>query len=322
MAMSNRERVGRAFELLAAGLGPYVDRRMRGQSSAKDQWFEQVKARERGSVSLQDPALHLKVMADHWDVVFRGELTRSDRNVVFELRDVRNKWAHNEAFTADDAYRALDSIERLLVAVDAVEAADVGRSKDELMRVQYEAEARKAAALQEVLVTTPTAGLKPWRDVIAPHDDVARGRFALAEFAADLSQVTRGAGAAEYVDPVEFFRRTYLTEGLRTLLITAVQRLTEAGGAPVVDLQTTFGGGKTHSEIATWHLFSGTPTKRFPQEVQDLIRDAGVVGDLPDVRRAAVVGTKLSPGQPSIKDDGWGCPALTDRADGSVRLPA
>ena len=126
MAMSNRERVGRAFELLAAGLGPYVDRRMRIQSTAKDRWFEQVKARERGSVSLQDPALQLKVMADHWDVVFRNELTRSDRNVVFELRDVRNKWAHNEAFTADDAYRALDSIERLLVAVDAVEAADVG----------------------------------------------------------------------------------------------------------------------------------------------------------------------------------------------------
>jgi len=220
------------------------------------------------------------------------------------LRDVRNKWAHNEAFTADDAYRALDSIERLLVAVDAVEAADVGRSKDELMRARYEAEARKAAALQEVLVTTPTAGLKPWRDVIAPHDDVARGRFALAEFAADLNQVTKGEGAAEYVDPVEFFRRTYLTEGLRTLLVCAVQRLTGAGGVPVVDLQTTFGGGKTHSEIATWHLFSGTPTKRFPQEVQDLIRDAGVDGDLPVVRRAAVVGTKLSPGQPSIKDNG------------------
>jgi predicted AAA+ superfamily ATPase len=304
MAMSNRERVGRAFELLAAGLGPYVDRRMRGRSSAKDRWFEQVKARERGSVSLQDPALQLKVMADHWDVVFRDELTRSDRNVVFELRDVRNRWAHNEAFTLDDAYRALDSIERLLVAVDAVEAADVGRFKDELMRARYEAEARKATPRPEVLVTTPAAGLKPWRDVIAPHDDVARGRFALAEFAADLNQVTRGEGAAEYVDPVEFFRRTYLTEGLRTLLVSAVQRLTGAGGVPVVDLQTTFGGGKTHSEIATWHLFSGTPTKRFPQEVQELIRDAGVDADLPVVRRAAVVGTKLSPGQPSIKDDG------------------
>jgi predicted AAA+ superfamily ATPase len=304
MAMSNRERVGRAFELLAAGLGPYVDRRMRTQSAAKDRWFEQVKARERGSVSLQDSALQLKVMADHWDVVFRGELTRSDRNVVFELRDVRNKWAHNEAFTADDAYRALDSIERLLVAVDAVEAADVGRSKDELMRARYEAEARKAAPRPEVLVTAPAAGLKPWRDVIAPHDDVARGRFALAEFAADLNQVTRDEGAAEYVDPVEFFRRTYLTEGLRTLLVSAAQRLTGAGGVPVVDLQTTFGGGKTHSEIATWHLFSGTPIEGFPHEVQELVRDAGVDGDLPMVHRAAVVGTKLSPGQPSIKDDG------------------
>ncbi|MGG7380243.1 hypothetical protein ACQ7B2_16315, partial [Escherichia coli] len=70
----------------------------------------------------------------------------------------------------------------------------------------------------EVLLTEPAAGLKPWRDVIVPHDDVARGKFALAEFAADLYQVQQGKGAAEYVDAVEFFRRTYLTEGLRTLL--------------------------------------------------------------------------------------------------------
>jgi predicted AAA+ superfamily ATPase len=305
MAISNRDRVGRAFELLAAGLGPFVDRRMRTRATGGDRWFEQWQARERGPVSPQDPAVQLKVMADCWDTAFRDELTRSDRNIVFELRDVRNKWAHNESFTADDAYRALDSIERLLTAVDAVEASDVGRSKGELMRLRYEAEARKATPRQEVLVNAPTAGLKPWRDVIAPHDDVARGRFALAEFAADLHQVKLGRGAAEYIDPVEFFTRSYLTAGLRTLLTGAVRRLASAdGGVPVVDLQTTFGGGKTHSEIALWHLFSGTSIDALPQEVQDLVRDAGIGDQLPAVRRVALVGTKLSPGQPSIKDDG------------------
>lgn len=304
MALSNRERVGRAFELLAVGLGPYVDRRMRARSSTGERWFEQWQARERGPVSLQDPAFQLKVMADSWDTVFRDELNRSDRNVVFDLRDVRNKWAHNESFPADDAYRALDSIERLLTAIDAVEAADVGRSKDELMRLRYEAEARKATPRQEALVTAPAAGLKPWRDVIVPHDDVARGRFALAEFAADLYQTSLKQGAAEYVDPVEFFTRTYLTDGLRRLLTEATQRLTGAGGAPVVDLQTTFGGGKTHSEIALWHLFSGRPTADFPQDVQELIVGTGMTDDLPNVHRAALVGTKVSPGQPSVKADG------------------
>lgn len=304
MALSNRERVGRAFELLAKGLGPYVDRRMLARSDDRERWLEQWQARSRGPVSLQDPAFQLKVVTETWDTIFRDDFTRSDRNVVFELRDVRNKWAHNEAFTVNDAYRALDSIERFLTAIDAVEAVQVGRSKDELMRLRYEAEERKAAPRQDVLINTPTAGLKPWRDVIVPHDDVARGRFALAEFAADLYQTSLGQGSSEYVDPVEFFARSYLTEGLRRLLTEATQRLMGTGGAPVVDLQTTFGGGKTHSEIALWHLFSGRPIVSFPQDVRDLLADIGVTSTLPGVYRVALVGTKISPGQPSVKGDG------------------
>src|SRR5579875_3087421 len=147
VAVSNRERVGRAFESLAEGLGPFVDRQM--ASVHGEAWLEgfvDTGPRSSAPGSLRDPAFLLKVMAEAWDSSFRSRLTRSDRNVVFELRDVRNRWAHNDAFNADDTYRALDSIERLLVAVDAKEADAVGRSKTELMRLRYEADARKAAA--------------------------------------------------------------------------------------------------------------------------------------------------------------------------------
>ncbi len=304
MAVSHRDRIGRAFELLAAGLRPYLDRRMRATSQFKEHWFAEFARRERGGpISLSDPAVQLKVLADHWDLAFKSELTRSDRNLVFEVRDLRNRWAHNASFSIDDTYRALDSIERLLVAVDATEAAEVGRSKDELMRLKYEADARKATPKGEALVTQPAAGLKPWRAVIEPHDDVARGRFALAEFAADLYLVHLEEGSAEYVDPVEFFRRTYLTEGLRRLLSQAVERVTGVGGVPVVGLQTSFGGGKTHSMIALYHLLSDTPLEEFPQEVQDLVAATGI-GALPPVRRVVLVGTKIAPGQPSRKPDG------------------
>ncbi|MCB0251864.1 MAG: ATP-binding protein, partial [Anaerolineae bacterium] len=149
----------------------------------------------------------------------------------------------------------------------------------------------------------PSAGLRPWREVVEPHDDVARGKFALAEFAADLFQVSEGRGAAEYVDPVEFFRRTYLTEGLRTLLSQAVGRLVGDGGVPVVDLQTNFGGGKTHSLIALYHLFSGVDLDSLPTEVADLVRSAGVES-LPTVRRAVVVGNRFAAGQSHEKPDG------------------
>lgn len=300
--MSNRDRVGRAFELLATGLHPYVDRRMTKKSPLKGGWWAEWASRARSDVSIEDPSELLKVMADCWDVAFREELTRTDRNIVFTLRDTRNKWAHNSKFDLDEAYRALDGIEVLLKAIDAGEAELVGESKDELMRLRYESES-KSASKQEVLIAAPPAGLKPWREVIVPHDDVAAGRFNQAEFAADLWQVQSGQGRAEYVEPIEFFRRTFLTEGLRTLLSEAAQRLTSAGGVPVVDLQTNFGGGKTHSQIALWHLFSGTPLESFPAEVRSLLAAAGVSA-LPSVRRAVVVGTKVPPGQATVKPDG------------------
>lgn len=306
MALSNRERVGRAFELLATGLGPYVDRRMRAVSHSGKDWLHAFAASARPpmtAASLADPSLQLRVMADSWEVGFRDQLSRADRNVVFELRDVRNRWAHNEGFTADDAYRALDSIERLLVAVDATEATEVGRSKEELMRLKFEEQARKAIPKPDAALSAPAAGLKPWREVIQPHDDVARGRFALAEFAADLHQVSLREGSAEYAEPVAFFERTFLTAGLRRLLTQALERLTGVGAAPVVDLQTSFGGGKTHSLIALHHLFSGTPLAHFPQEVQDLVRSTGAE-ELPVVRRAVLVGTRIPPGQADHKPDG------------------
>lgn len=303
--MSNRDRVGRAFEQLALGLAPYLDRRM--AQAGGDGWLDQFAASARppltGPLSLDDPALLLRVLTESWDATFRSELARSDRNLVFELRDTRNRWAHNHGFTTDDAYRALDSIERLLGSVDASEAEVVGKSKDELIRLKFEAEARKATPSTDVLLTQPLGGLRPWREVVQPHDDVARGRFALAEFAADLQQVREGRGAAEYVDAVEFFRRTYLTEGLRALLLQAVTRITSGGGVPVVDLQTNFGGGKTHSMIALYHLFGGQRRTDLPPEVQELL-DEAAVDELPPVRRAVLVGTRLSPGQPARKDDG------------------
>ena len=139
--------------------------------------------------------------------------------------------------------------------------------------------------------------------MIQPHDDVAQGKFALAEFAANLYQVHLGKGISEYTDPVEFFRRTFLTVGLRQLLTQAAQRSSDNGGVPVVELQTNFGGGKTHSMIALYHLFCGLSAKELPEEIQELLAAAGVT-ELPSVRRAVVVGTELSPGQPEIKDDG------------------
>ena len=141
------------------------------------------------------------------------------------------------------------------------EAAAVEEIGRDLLRLRFDAEAdkaRKQTVVQQEMEITTLTGYKPWREVVQPHPDVASGRYIQAEFAADLSQVLAETAESEYQDPLEFFRRTYLTEGLLALLVTGVKRLTAQGGDPVVQLQTTFGGGKTHSMLALYHLCSGT----------------------------------------------------------------
>lgn len=312
MAVSNRDRVGKAFDLLSEGLRDFVDEVMTGAMGTN--WNERWAlddSRRYGSnprtFTKHDVQVQLRALTEKGSN-FDGRLSRAQRGFASELRETRNQWAHNEPFSSDDADRALSTMELLLKAADAMDsAADVRKLRDDLRRTVYEDQTRKKAKRVNKVSLEPGAGMKPWREVIQPHEDVARGEFTASEFAADLHLVHTGqATSSEYGDPIEFFNRTYLTEGLYDLLSRALRRLNgEANASPVVNLQTNFGGGKTHSMLALYHLFSGKSAKDFPQEVQELVKDAGGV-DLKTlgVKRVALVGTYLQAGSPSIKEDG------------------
>ena len=312
MAMNNRDRVGKAFDLLSEGLLDEVDEVMTRAYKTADwpaAWAKEDAQRRGGplrTLTKHDVQVQLRAITEQ-GYHFKDVLSRAQQGFASELRETRNLWAHNEPFSSDDAARALDTIERLLHAVGAVDSAeDVRKLRVDLQRTVFEDQTRKQVKRTRVSLD-PGSGLRPWREVIRPHDDVARGAFTASEFAADLHLVHTGqATSPEYGDPVEFFTRTYLTEGLRDLLSRALRRVNgEAGASPVVNLQTNFGGGKTHSMLALYHLFSGTPAKDFPQELQELIAANGNpdLGAL-DVKRVALVGTYLKAGSPIIKDDG------------------
>lgn len=312
MAMNNRDRVGKAFDLLSEGLLDEVDEVMTQAYKSTDwptAWAEEDAQRRGGplrTLTKHDVQVQLRAITEQ-GYHFKDVLSRAQQGFASELRETRNLWAHNEPFSSDDASRALDTMERLLHAVGAVDSADdVRKLRIDLQRTVFEDQTRKQVKRSKVSLE-PGSGLRPWREVIRPHEDVARGAFTASEFAADLHLVHTGqATSPEYGEPVEFFTRTYLTEGLRDLLSRALLRLGgEAGASPVVNLQTNFGGGKTHSMLALYHLFSGTPTKDFPQELQELIAENGNpdLGGL-GVRRVALVGTYLKAGSPVIKDDG------------------
>src|SRR3989338_7028936 len=99
--------------------------------------------------------------------------------------------------------------------------------------------------------------MKSWREIAVPHEDVLKGSFQQAEFAADISRVHDGTATSEYQDPVMFFKRTFITGGMRLLLDSVVKRLVGKGGDPVIQLQTAFGGGKTHTMLAVYHVAKG-----------------------------------------------------------------
>jgi predicted AAA+ superfamily ATPase len=144
--------------------------------------------------------------------------------------------------------------------------------------------------------------LKPWREVAVPHEDVLKGTFQQAEFAADLSRVHAGTATAEYQSPVLFFQRTFITEGMRLLLDSVVKRLSGKGGDPVIQLQTAFGGGKTHTMLAVYHLAKGEVPAGDLQGVAAILNSAQLT-ELPRARVAVLDGIKSSPNQP-IKRDG------------------
>jgi uncharacterized protein len=271
MAKKTNDQIGSGLELLRRALGPYVKRQL--IALYKDNWWRSgvephvnrmpelksklTKAKDDDArFEVLDIAALLTVINNVWGDAFQADLGHAGRSYVNELRDVRNKWAHQDNFTLDDTYRAFDTMTRLLELVAAPERAEVAELARQI-RAELDAEDKKK---QPTLIPTSSgarSNLRPWREVVAPHPDVAKGRYQQAEFAADLFQVITERATPEYGKPKDFFQRTYFTDGLSQLLSRAWMRLSGTGGDPVVELQTNFGGGKTHSLLALYHLFGG-----------------------------------------------------------------
>ncbi len=309
MAKSTRQYVFEGMEFLPKALIPFVETRL--ESSLTGHWQVQVvqklpglRSNGKGEIAWDLAAL-LNAMDRFWMDAFKSVLGRAERSIVNELVDVRNKLSHNESFTYDDAERALDSMRRLMEAISAGEVAlPLSRMRDTILRTKFTElqrnEERRKTQRLDISVET-VGGLLPWREVVEPHQDVATGEFQQAEFAADLAKVHNGSAPAEYRDPREFFARTYLTEGLSNLLIGAAKRLSGAGGDPVVELQTNFGGGKTHSMLALYHMVGRTPVEDLPGLDQLLSRNGLTVSG--EISHAVLVGTSRGP-QDVISLDG------------------
>ena len=313
----NYELVQKGFRVLHPMLAGYIGQEMR--RVYRDAWWDDVKIAlsdqlrdlpDGGDyaflVDSLDIANCLRLIDRRWNEVFRAKLSIDYRTWSKELMGVRNTIAHAGQADLKQNYaeRALDTMALFSEALNDPDTTEdlralyrtvrYGSAEGSIAVKQNAAPSQSKKNAAAVLKYNVGQNLPSWRDVMQPHPDVAEGRYRAAEFAADLAQVSRGEGAYEYRDAVEFFSRTYVTEGMAGLLVESLQRIKGKGGEPVIQLKTAFGGGKTHSMLALYHLVRGTTTIDRIPNVKPILERAGL-DELPRANVAVLVGTALDP---------------------------
>lgn len=185
MAIDNRQRVGEALAILRKGLLPYVQRELKMRYKAR--WWidgvepalkdkERVDARRSGSTEKEwfqslDTQKLLRVMWVQWKEVFRQKLDQIGRAYVSELREFRNRWAHEEPFSLDDTFRAINTVTRFLQMLAPDYAEEAARLEREVLRLLSEEEGKREVGRRIKApdqVATPDR-LEPQPEVVTPH---------------------------------------------------------------------------------------------------------------------------------------------------------
>lgn len=316
----NVELIQKGFRILLPQLSGYIGMEM--SRVYGDAWWQEVldalsdqrdlpESGEYGELlDSLDVANCLRLIDRRWREVFSQKMSKSYRNWASELMGVRNDVAHAGSNDVEQGYteRALDTMALLCEPIDGEATEEIralyrkvrygseqgSTAKKENSVSTAEVKPVKKTSMAAVLTKNVGNNLPSWRDIMEPHPDVAEGRYKAAEFAADLAQVSRGEGAYEYRDPVEFFARTYVTEGMAGLLVESLKRVTGHGGEPVIQLKTAFGGGKTHSMLALYHMLHGKTSIDYIPNLRPILEKAGLT-ELPTANVAVLVGTALDP---------------------------
>ena len=309
--MNAADYINRGFETIRPVLSEFVCKEL--QKRDKETWWKELVIGKLGDVYQEhlpssgsfeqliktlDILACLKLLEINWFDVFKYVVTTQQRTNAREITDFRQKIAHSKdkPLNDEDAYRALDTMSRFMEPIDREIAEEIRKLMREVRtKIDGSKERNENIKTAKPAPVPPLNYAMPWRQIAEPRPDVAHGRFLQAEFAADLSQVLHGKAVIEYQDPIEFFDRTYITDGMKGLLVKSVLRVSGKGSEPVIQLKTAFGGGKTHSMLALYHLMRSVNPEKL-NGVSDVFVESGVdIKTMPKVKVVALVGTYLDP---------------------------
>ncbi len=265
------------------------------------------------------------IVERNWIDVFESEFKKADtirgsiRVITSSRNDILGHSRDEQDTDIATAETALHLIGEVMASIDRTELREKVMAIRSKLRQSAQQVAQPSTSATVQTVSTPSspetatpkptngneAHYRPWSDVARPNDDVADGSFQHSEFAADLQQVQTGSAPAVYGDPAMFFSRTYITPGIRDLLVNIMQRLSGTGGVPVIQTKTGFGGGKTHSLIAIYHLVESIDSllsetmqysdRRAFEDIQGVLKAAGIDSSNPVRAKTAVLsGSVLS----------------------------
>ena len=335
----NREALNKALDIFRDAMRPFIVRNLKSMpgrqvedlilNALPPNQAAQVQHNLRHGDGTIEAAIDIgdfpQIITRNWREAFSRRFSndRSALNMIWLIKESRDKTAHPGLQDLDTEHTRsrVSLIAEVLGLINQPNQRQVVEEiRDQLLATAGpddapEEKSTKSAAANGRRALRTASNLAPWRQVIKPSADVSQGTFRQAEFAADLQQVHDGrANATEYGNPVDFFNHTYITPGLRTLLTNTLQRLSGSGGDPVIQTKTGFGGGKTHSLIALYHLVnhagallnpsSQAGPQRTSAELSEIMREAGLQPGADFQSSVAVLdGTHLSSTDATVTEE-------------------
>ena len=337
MAQSNHSVLGEGLNLYADAMRRFVKQRL--VAAFPNDWWEQgvlsalpesqrrslnrelVKNPDADRADFIDANLLVPVVTRRFDTAFADAFHnyRQTQSWLIQVSEARNAWAHPRSgdVLADDAAHALYAMVQLLSAVKLPEAEQVEGLRKDIMGISHVLEASTETPIETEVARPSRRGALPyWWEACAPREgfrDPAHIDESL--FAATLGGVFAGSARDEYMDPVRFLSHTYFTENLTQMVRDIVSRMNGGEGPSVTEVQTPFGGGKTHALLTLYHLIDN------PEAALTLPAVAEALGELRIPREARVLafdGQEVGT-EPVMKEDGasvstlWG--ELTHQVD-------
>jgi len=259
----------------------------------------------RDKVDLLDPAHFVPVVTRNFDRAFADVFHNFKRTQAWlrraELARIDSAHPRSGDMLADDVATALYDMVQLLRTAKLPEAEQAEAIRKGVVGIAQAPEQADDAPVQEMEVRPADRGALPyWWEVCAPREGFRNpAHIDESLFAATLGGVFAGSAREEYLDPARFLSHTYFTENLTQMVRDIVSRMSGGEGPPVTEVQTPFGGGKTHALLTLYHLINSPEQAAAALGVQEAL--GGL--QIPSGARVLVFDGQEAGAEPVTKED-------------------